>query len=313
MLKTTTAEPQKARFTKDNAIVKDYYFYQGNEFSWNKPAKINDKHYPFFHKQKDEHKKTIEGLQAQEKQDKTDYEEYRKERIIEMKEKTKARYDQRVLERSLIQNKSSQPIKSLPDISDYECEERALDVIARRIDASKHTRTNDISWNHLHKASKKYVDQHLRPICVQREDEMMEHFRKKLSQEKAKEEEDLERRSEKHKSIRLTFLAKHQENLEKQQKLGIAPDFGQELNQNTNYGRVSKDGLPTIQILDNDPSRRYSLMKNAFTTPSLNSVDEGFKIKYPDSLPNLDEPKRRTISSAAISKLAEPRRVSIFR
>ena len=216
------------------------------------------------------------------------------------------------LERSLIQNKSNQPIKSLPDISVYDCEERALDVIAKRIDASKHTRTNDISWNHLHKASKKYVDQHLRPICVQREDEMMENFRKKLSQEKAKEEEDLERRSEKHKSIRLTFLAKHQENLEKQQKLGLVPDLGLELNQNLKYGRASKNGLPSIQILEMDPSRRDSLTKNAFATPSLNSVEGGFKTKCPSSLPNLDEPKRRLISSAHISKLAEPRRVSVF-
>ena len=96
MLKTTIVEPQKARFTKDNAIIKDHHFYNSNEFSWNKPAKINDKHYSFFHKQKDEHKGSIENLQAQEKQDKVDYEEYRKERIIEMKQQTKARYDQRV-------------------------------------------------------------------------------------------------------------------------------------------------------------------------------------------------------------------------
>jgi hypothetical protein len=52
----TSREPPHARFTQDRAMVKDHHYYKGQDFSWNKPARINEKFYPYFHKQNDENK-----------------------------------------------------------------------------------------------------------------------------------------------------------------------------------------------------------------------------------------------------------------
>lgn len=46
----TADEPEAARYTKDNKVVKDHHYYKGEGFLWNKKAAMNKKYYPYFHK-----------------------------------------------------------------------------------------------------------------------------------------------------------------------------------------------------------------------------------------------------------------------
>lgn len=310
MLTPSIVEPQKARFTKSNAIVKDHFYYHGNGFKWDRPATVTDKYYPYYHKQRNEFKPKIEELQQQEKQDLAVVEQSRREHIIEMKQDTQARYHQRVKERTLIQAKSQQPVKSAVQLYTEDAEDETLDIIAKRIDAAKHTRSNEISWNHLQRASKKYIDQVIRPVSVHREGEMMEYFKKKIEEEQRVADDQHAKMAEHHTAIRKIFLNKHEENYDKEKRLGLTPASNSCTSLPSYHTKNnSKEPLPSIHI-DNDISRRESAK---FTVPpcepSLMTVDGEFKLKYPSSLPNLDAIRTRSIKTPSIDQLSRPRPV----
>jgi len=313
MLKTTVVEPQKARFTSSNAIIKDHYYYRGNDFKWNQPAAIADKFYPYYHKQKNENKEKIEELQALENEDKLTLLHLKREQIIALKQETRARYEQRVKENALIQRKSNQPVRSLQDLDPETIEEETLDVIAKRIDASKHLRSNEISWNHLHKASKKYVDQFLRPICTEREEETMRVYKKKVEDEKRIDDEKLSNKEKTRKSIRQIFLNKHEENYERERKLRLLPAIKSASCRNSNNIsiRFPKEQVPSIQVFG-DETQREPEKPAPSMGPSLNTVDGPFKLKYPSSIPNLEESKFKSMRTATLNKLAEPHKVFFF-
>lgn len=313
MLTPSTVEPQKARFTKSNAIVKDHYYYHGNGFKWDRPATVTDKYYPYYHKQRNEYKPKLEELQQQEKQDLAVVQQSRREHIIEMKQDTQARYYQRVKERTLIQAKSQQPVKSAVQLQTETAEDETLDIIAKRIDAAKHTRSNEISWNHLHRASKKYVDQVVRPVSLQREGEMMEYFKKKIEEEQKVEDHKQGNKVEHHSAIRKIFLNKHEENYDKEKRLGLTPASNSCTSLHSyHHSKNFKEPLPSIHI-ENDISRReshkFSLVPGE---PSLMTVDGEFKLKYPSSLPNLDAMRTRTIKTPSIDQLSRPRPVIYY-
>lgn len=321
MLTPNPVQPQKARFTSNNKIIKDHHYYQGNDFKWNKPSAISDKFYPYYHKQNNEYKETFEKIQEQEKQEKADLEQLRREALINIKQQTKARFDQKLRERFLIQHKSNQPIRSLPQLeqSDYN-EEEALDVIAKNIDAAKHTRSNDISWNHLHRASKKYIDQTIRPISIKREEETMQAFKKKIENEQKVEDSKLSKRNSNHQAIRQIFLNKHEENYGKETRLGLAPAITYNSVSHRPYSNMSNNH-PSIQIIGDEytdnkefqnimPSTTQNLMP--FIPPSLSTIDGQFKLKFPSSLPDLDSTRNKSINAMSMNKLAEPRKVTFL-
>lgn len=305
MLTSAPNEPQKARFTKDNVIIKDRHFYSGNEISWNRPSQITDKYYPYYHQQQAENKDKIEDLKNQETLDKEVLAQMRRDKLLEKKQETKSRYDQRVLERTLIQDKSQQPIKSLPNLDAIDREEEALDVIAKRIDAAKHMRSNDISWNHLHKASQKYVDQYIRPISLQRETEMIDHFKKQIETERKAEEDKHSKRAQNHRNVRELFLNKHEENFEKEKKAGTVPVTSSLTSLPSYIKSRAKETIPSLQVLDEEEPEGSdnTAMK---TAPSLITPDGEFKLKYPTSLSNLGEVSTRFTAG---TKLYSPQSV----
>jgi len=310
MLKTTVIEPQKARFTSSNAIIKDHYYYRGNDFKWNQPAAIADKFYPYYHKQKNENKEKIEQMQALENEDKMTLLHLKRDQIIALKQETKARYEQRARENALIQRKAHQPVRSLQNLDQETVEEETLDVIAKRIDASKHLRSNDISWNHLHKASKKYVEQFLRPICTEREEETMKVYKKKIEDEQKIDNQKVTNREKTHKAIRQIFLNKHEENYERERKVGILPAIKSASCKSSSNITIKfpKEQVPSIHVIEED-NAHHEPEKPA---PSLNTLDGTFKLKYASSVPHIEESKFKSMRTATLTKLAEPQKVNLI-
>jgi len=317
MLTRDPTEPQKARFTSTNNIVKDHYYYRGNDFVWNKACAMTDKYYQYYHKGQNEHKERIEQQQAQEIQDKQFVHQMRNDQIMDMKQETRARYEQRVRENALIARKANQPARSLPELSEDQLEQETFNVIAKKIDASKHLRSNEISWNHLHKASKKYVDQAIRPISIEREEELIKGFQKKIRNENKVEAEKEGQRTKTHTAIRKIFLNKHEENFEREKKLNLLP----KLNKTTIHGSINslarnnrEVGVPSIHIFEDDEQSTTQAPERVINYPtpsmgpSLNTIDGEFRLKYPTSLPSLDESRTKSVRSAIIDKLAEPRK-----
>jgi len=319
MLQRNPVEPQKARFTSSNAIVKDHYYYRGNDFVWNKACAMTDKYYQYYHKGQNENKERIEQQQAQEIEDKKYVEDLKREQIIEMKNETRARYEQRVRENALIMRKANQPVRSLPELDEEQVEQETFNVIAKRIDASKHLRSSEISWNHLHKASKKYVDQVIRPISIEREEDLIKGFQKKIQTENKAEEAKEDKRTKTHQAIRKIFLTKHEENFEREKKLNLLPRLNNTIGGSLNaLSRTHKEPVPSIHIFEDDElstnqgTEKVINYPTPSMGPSLLTVDGEFRLKYPTSLPSLNESHTKSVRSAIIDKLAEPRKVLRF-
>ena len=281
---------------------------------------MTDKYYQYYHKGQNENKERIEQQQAQEIEDKKYVVQLKIDQIIEAKNETRARYEQRVRENALIMRKSNQPVRSLPELSEDQMDQEAFNVIAKRIDASKHLRSNEISWNHLHKASKKYVDQAIRPISIAREEDLIKGFQKKIQTENKTEEAKEDQRTKNHQAIRKIFLNKHEENFEREKKLNLLPRLNKTViggSLNT-LSRTHKEPVPSIHIFEDDElstAQGTEKVINYATPsmgPSLLTVDGEFRLKYPTSLPSLNDTHTKSVRSAIIDKLAEPRKVYKF-
>jgi hypothetical protein len=94
------------------------------------------------------------------------------------------------------------------DFIDSQTEMR--EIVARRVNTSKHSRAVDNKWNFLELADKKFIDQAIRPISIQREEENLRIARKKVEKELEVEAEKQRSREQFHDKVRKTFLTKHE-------------------------------------------------------------------------------------------------------
>lgn len=217
----TSATPKLARYTSEGAIVKDHHYYSSSDFSWNKPAKVNAKNYQYFHKQNDLNKERLSVLAKQENEEKKVIEDYRKQYIMQMKIKDKARYAEKVRERNVIQAKSCQKLGCSIDTSVEEVSNReAFNIVAKKLNSMKFARSNEVSWNFFDKSSKKRVRQTILPSTMKREEEMLHNVSKKIAQEeKAIAEIEQKREQIRHK-LRERMLTRHDTNLTFEEKIG---------------------------------------------------------------------------------------------
>ena len=206
MLTLTPKEPQSARFTSDHVIVKDHYYYKGKDFSWNKPACINEKYYPFYHKQKDEHKSKIELMKQKEVEDKKIVDGIRKERLILKKAQGKKTLEDRIKEREALQRVSSQSVSTRHFVESTEEDSRiASELVAKKLNSGKALRSDEFSWNILPKSSKKNVHVFLGSYSVRGEESMIKKLKEKADEEKLEEEEKKKKEFLFHKKLREIF------------------------------------------------------------------------------------------------------------
>jgi len=220
-MNVSLATPKLARYTSEGAIIKDHHYYSSSDFSWNKPAKVNAKNYQYFHKQNDLNKERLSELMKQENQEKKVIEDYRKQYILQMKMRDKARYAEKVRERNVIQAKSCQKLGCSIDTSVEEVSNReAFNIVAKKLNSMKFARSNEVSWNFFDKSSKKRVRQTILPSTLKREEDMLQNVSKKIAQEeKAIAEIEQKREQIRHK-LRERMLTRHDTNLTFEEKIG---------------------------------------------------------------------------------------------
>ena len=214
---TVTKEPQHARFTSGKVMIKDHYYYKGNGFSWSKPARMNEKYYPFFHKQQDENKERIQSMKKQEVEDKKLYEEIRREKLIEKKYQHRSVFESRVKEREVIQRMSNQLVTSQNNIETEDDNKSVYEIVAKRLNSGKDLRSDEFSWNLLTKASKKNVDIYLGSYSLKGEEEMIRKLKERIEEEKLEELKEQKRQSDVHQKLRQIFVARQEENIAKEE------------------------------------------------------------------------------------------------
>ena len=214
----TTKQPHVARYTSDNAIVKDRYYYKSNEFSWNRPARINEKHYPFFHKQQRDNEVRIQNMKKQEQNDKFQIDELRKEKVVEMKIRDRLSLESRTQEREALQRVSNQSRNShdCPDTPE-EDSRRVSEIVSKKLNSGKDLRTDEFGWNLLNQASKKNIDIYLGNFTLKGEEDMIKNYKEKLEEEKQEEEDNRRKQLDFHKKIRVMFVNRQIENLAKEE------------------------------------------------------------------------------------------------
>lgn len=214
---TVTKEPHAARYTSSKVMIKDHYYYKGGDFSWNRPARMNEKYYPYYFKQHDENKERIQDMKQQEVEDKNQVEEARIERLKEKKTSTKLSFESRVKEREVVQRMSMQPLLTNNYMELPEEDTKVIyDIVAKRFNSGKHLRSDEFSWNNLARASKKNVAIFLGNYSLRGEEEMLTKLKEKVEEENKKEEDEKIKRSEFHKKLRIMFLTRHEENMAKE-------------------------------------------------------------------------------------------------
>lgn len=246
MLTVTPKEPQSARFTSDRAIVKDHYYYKGKDFSWNKPACINEKYYPFYHKQKDENKLRIELMKQKEIEDKKIKEGTRKEKIIFKKVQEQQNFESRIKEREALQRVSSQTISTQNFEEDSKI---ASEIVAKKFNSGKVLRSDEFSWNILSQSSKKNVHVFLGSYSIRGEESMIRKLKEKDEEEKLEEEEKKKKELLFHKKLRDIFKSRQEENIAKDKKVS-RPQTGKYSLFEKDSARGQSAGSPDLQSRD---------------------------------------------------------------
>ena len=222
MLTITKEPPHVARLTSDKVIVKDHFYYKGNDFSWNKAARISNKFYPYYHKQAYENKGRIENMKQQEVEDNKFIEEIRKEKLILKKITERETFENRIKDREIMMKMSSQPVTTTiytnPELSEDD-RKGIYEIVAKRLNSGKTIRSDEFSWNKLNLASKKNVNIYLGKYSVKGEEEMIRKYKEKVDAENQKELEQQNKKTDFHKKTRTLFLTRHEENLAKEEMI----------------------------------------------------------------------------------------------
>jgi hypothetical protein len=305
----TLKEPKTARFTDDHAIIKDHHYYKGKEITWNRPAHISEKFYDYYHKAQNDNLEAIKEMKEQEAREKKELEEYRKQYFIYKRQEDRARLIKRSKERSLLEARSSQNLTS-SNLFTYSQNTETGDIqelVAKKMNASKHTRARDNLWNFLHKADKKFVECAIRPICLKGEEETVVAVAKKIEKEKEKILQEQEKQHQFHEKVRKSFLKRHEENFQFEKSLGLVP----------NTGRIptkverEKD-IPIISVKD---VSEYRAEFNTSETPrTLNSIPPSeasgkFSTKY---LPPPSSQMDKRTRAASLDRMSIPKQVYRF-
>jgi len=217
----TSPTPKLARYTSEGAIVKDHHYYSSNDFSWNKPAKVNAKNYQYFHKQNDLNKERLAEMIKQEKEEKQVIEEYRKKYLIKLKAEDRARYTEKVRERNVIQAKSCQKLGCSIDQSlESPSNREVFNIVAKKLNSMKFARSNEVSWNFFDKSSKKRIRQTILTSTLKREEEMLEKVKQRIAKEEEVQQEIDQRREQIRVKLREKMLTRHDANLTFEEKVG---------------------------------------------------------------------------------------------
>jgi len=260
---TVTKEPQVARFTSDKAIIKDHFYYQGNGFSWDKPARVHKKFYPYFHKQQFENRPRIEQMKQQEIEDKKLEEEIRIEKLIEKKIQDREYFKSKTKEREIMQRMSNQPVVNSKTSLELPEEDRKgmYEIVAKRLNSGKSVRSDEFSWNKLNLASKKNIEIFLGAYSLSGEEEMIRKYKEKVNKEIEAEEEIKRRRSEFHDKTRMLFLSRHEENMLKEESIG-RPATAKSTFFNTPRVRTANGQVPILNL------KSSANLNNFFTVPN---------------------------------------------
>jgi hypothetical protein len=317
----TPKEPRVARFTEDGAMVKDHHFYKNRrDIGWNLPARIREKHYPHFHMQKDNHKLAIEEMHLQERRDKAIQEQLRKEYILEKKSQTKETFAKIQKDNRIIERASAQ-VFNKPNLLEFDFFDNnhkdALDLVARRVNTSKHLRSNENKWNFLNVADKKFVEQSIRPICIKGEEETIKHAQKKADEELQAYLERKKKLQEFHDERRRQIIQKHENNIDFEERCGLVSPHTMSIMPTTSTSRATYRGTTFRgNALEPVSPRSQSNMGPLSNVKSFNSGSDmvselppnensSFKLKFGKFL------KATTVSRVGSSyKLAEPKEVS---
>jgi hypothetical protein len=274
---TVTKEPQHARFTTDKVMIKDHYYYKGNGFSWSKPARVNEKYYPFFHKQQDENKARIKNMKQQEVEDKKLYEEIRREKLIEKKYLHRSVFENRVKERETIQRMSNQHITSQNNLETEEDNKTVYEIVAKRLNSGKDLRSDEFSWNLLTKASKKNVEIFLGSYSLKGEEEMIQKLKERIEEEKKEELIEQKRQSDVHQKLRQIFVARQEENIAKDEMIS-RPATAQSATfqirkSKINYDNTQKTNSGDIKKMETYGSASELKQQNPIMTPRSQGKD----------------------------------------
>jgi len=286
---TVTKEPQVARFTSDKAIVKDHFYYQGNGFSWDKPARMHKKFYPYFHKQHFENRPRIEQMKQQEIEDKKLLEEIRIEKLIERKVQDRDYFKSKTKEREIMQRISNQPVVNSKASLELPEEDRKgmYEIVAKRLNSGKSVRSDEFSWNKLNLASKKNIEIYLGSYSVSGEEEMIRKYKQKVEKEIANEEEIKRRRSEFHDKTRVLFLNRHEENMLKEESIG-RPATAKSTYFNTPRVRTANGQVPVLNLKTSIDSN--NIMSNPILGSNLVTVTDKLseKLIKPATSPSIE-------------------------
>lgn len=240
--------PQLVKFTKKKVIVKDYDFYKGKDNLWNKFPHMDNKIYSQFHKINHDKQEIIHSKLEQEQEEKNYREQLRLRMVGNKKIEDKGRYFQRIEERELVQSESNQNLGNMGSLRYADGRDALDELIAKKTDATRHSRINDNSWNFLQGLSKKYVNQYLTPAVLKGEEYRINVIKGALEQEKFEEEYTQFRQSQVRQEIKDDLAERREQNSKVRQQLGI----------------ISKKSEPSKTVPTNADKKAYS--PNIFLT-----------------------------------------------
>lgn len=303
MLTTITKEPSAARLTSNNVIIKDHFFYKGNEFSWNRPSRMSQKFYPYYHKQQYENKPRIENMKQQQVEDNQFLEEIRKEKLITKKIITQDTFKAKAKEREVVQKMSNQAVTNIftsPELSEDD-RKGMYEIVAKRLNSGKTLRSDEFSWNKLNLASKKNINIYLGKYSVKGEEEMIKKYKEKVEAENQKEFENNTKKEDFHKKTRTLFLSRHEENMAKDELVSRpATATAKTSFFNTPRIRSMNGQIPLLNLAANTNANRNVV------SPSENSNDLG------NGRPVTTDVFRRPQTTQSIERLALSKHVILY-
>lgn len=296
-------KPHVARFTEDNHIVKDHYYYAGNDVAWNRPARIGPKFYPYFHAQNDANNDRIEDFKVQYLKDKNKEANAYREKIVRIRDDTLNRHMKKVRERIIIQQKSCQAPLHAENIPNDESTNKELcDIIANKVNSMKYARSKELSWNFMERAPPKQIKQFLSPMMVKGEVEMLHVIKKRLDQEDNEQLEIEKKKEEFRRRLRKNTVERHERTFEFEKKIDTFS-----IRSTKNLSRIGNSGTPTDLVSNIGLQKERSSIS---IDPSLTSLHKEFRLKFPIKLSKIDSAVLPSFGSD-ITKLKSPVGVNV--
>lgn len=215
--------PEFTDTSKKERFLKNFNYYQNDNNDWNNKHCTSKKIYKLYHKYNDVRQDAIENIREQDLLDLISRERNKREYFSEEKRKSKFRLTSSKFKRTQLQYECGQMINNESDedfVKDnFNGNEELIQSIRKRGSKLKITSEKSNLWNDITRSSEKTFKMICPANIIKKDDEAVELIKKKMEKDNEIENFRQEAFKMNREEIRNKFTAKHNKNLELEEKL----------------------------------------------------------------------------------------------